>query len=484
MSDSTAKASAKGIGLFGLVGMTVSSCIGSGVFSLTGELAQVASPGASILTWIIVGFGFLMLALSIGNVATKRPKSDGVLMYAEDGFGHFAGFLSGWGYWLSAWLGNVAFVSIMASTLGYFFPYFLPGNNIGSVVFGTCIIWGLVLLIMQGVEQASFINALVMVVKVASLALFALTMIVMFSAGVFTADFWGNVYNNAVAAGSAGSDALPLGSITTQVVNAMLALMWCFVGIEGASVVAGRAERKTDIPKALIIGILIVIAVYVMCSILPYGYLPYTEIASMELPTMSYIFEQVFPGWGGTVMAVAMLISCGGCFLSFMILPAQTTQQMSEHHLLTSRWGKLDSKGVPRFSLIAAGICSEAFTIVMMLSEDAYNFFYSLCTVAIVITWIFAAAYQIKVGLEDHEIGQTLIGIIATAFLGFCTLASGWTYLLLVCILVVPGLLFYAAARRQYGNPTFTGGEKIAAALICVAALVAIVMLTVGAITI
>ena len=42
---------AKGIGLFGLIGMVVSSCIGSGVFAITGQLAGVASPGAVLVAW-------------------------------------------------------------------------------------------------------------------------------------------------------------------------------------------------------------------------------------------------------------------------------------------------------------------------------------------------------------------------------------------------------------------------------------------------
>ena len=52
---------AKGIGLFGLIGMVVSSCIGSGVFAITGQLAGVASPGAVLVAWAVVGIGFAAL---------------------------------------------------------------------------------------------------------------------------------------------------------------------------------------------------------------------------------------------------------------------------------------------------------------------------------------------------------------------------------------------------------------------------------------
>ena len=103
----------KGIGLFGLIGMVISSCIGSGVFAITGQLAQVASPGSALIAWGVVGVGFMMLALSLANLGAKRPDLPGIFQYAVAGFGPFAGFIHGWGYWLSAWLGNVHFATLL-----------------------------------------------------------------------------------------------------------------------------------------------------------------------------------------------------------------------------------------------------------------------------------------------------------------------------------------------------------------------------------
>ncbi|MEF9841689.1 MAG: arginine-ornithine antiporter, partial [Raoultibacter sp.] len=68
----------------------------------------------------------------------------------------------------------------------------------------------------------------------------------MFNAGVFTADFWGQLYDNAIAAGVAGGDAVSLGGIGSQVMNCMIIMMWVFIGIEGAAVVSSRANKKSD----------------------------------------------------------------------------------------------------------------------------------------------------------------------------------------------------------------------------------------------
>ena len=260
---------AKGIGLFGLIGMVVSSCIGSGVFAITGQLAGVASPGAVLIAWLVVGIGFATLALSLNNLGAKKPELKGIFQYAEEGFGPLAGFISGWGYWLSAWLGNIAFATMMMSTLGYFFPTFLPGNTLPCVIVASLFMWALTFLVIRGVESASFLNA-----------------IFMFNAGIFTADFWGNVYNNAVAAGEAGVDAVGLGSIGEQVMNCMIIMMWVFIGIEGAAVMSSRARNKNEVGKATVIGLICLLLIYIGCSVLPYGYMSYTEIATLDYPAM------------------------------------------------------------------------------------------------------------------------------------------------------------------------------------------------------
>ena len=73
----------KGIGLFGLIGLVVSSCIGSGVFALTGQIGQVAAPGSALVAWGVVGVGFLALALSFANLGAKRSDLHGIFSYAE-----------------------------------------------------------------------------------------------------------------------------------------------------------------------------------------------------------------------------------------------------------------------------------------------------------------------------------------------------------------------------------------------------------------
>ena len=473
----------KGIGLIGLIGMVISSCIGSGVFAITGQLAGVASPGAVLIAWLIVGVGFLALAFSLNNLTEKRSDLHGIFSYADAGWGPLAGFISGWGYWLSAWLGNVAFATMMMSTIGYFYPAFLPGNTIPCIIIASIVMWALTYLVIRGVESAAFLNAIVMVCKVAAIAVTLIFGIFLFNAGIFTADFWGNVYDNAVAAGQYGPDAAPLGGVGTQIFNCMIIMMWCFVGIEGASVVSPRAARKTDVGKATLIGFICLMLIYVGASVLPYGYMSSTEVAALDYPALVYVFSSMAPGWGGPFISIAIIISILGSWLSFTILPAETTSEMADYKLLPASWGKLNSHNAPSMSLLIVGACTQAFLIVLLFSADAYDFAFSMCTVAIVITWAFAAAYQAKWGVQNKNMVQAAIGFVAVAFQVIGVLFNGWSFLLLTCVGYIPGFFIYVKARKDYGN-AITMGEKVCMGVVSALGVLSLVLLAVGVISI
>ncbi|MCB6759455.1 basic amino acid/polyamine antiporter [Adlercreutzia equolifaciens] len=473
----------KGIGLIGLIGMVISSCIGSGVFAITGQLAGVASPGAVLIAWLIVGVGFLALAFSLNNLTEKRSDLHGIFSYADAGWGPLAGFISGWGYWLSAWLGNVAFATMMMSTIGYFYPAFLPGNTIPCIIIASIVMWALTYLVIRGVESAAFLNAIVMVCKVAAIAVTLIFGIFLFNAGIFTADFWGNVYDNAVAAGQYGPDAAPLGGVGTQIFNCMIIMMWCFVGIEGASVVSSRAARKTDVGKATLIGFICLMLIYVGASVLPYGYMSSTEVAVLDYPALVYVFSSMAPGWGGPFISIAIIISILGSWLSFTILPAETTSEMADYKLLPASWGKLNSHNAPSMSLLIVGACTQAFLIILLFSADAYDFAFSMCTVAIVITWAFAAAYQAKWGVQNKNGVQAAIGFVAVAFQVIGVLFNGWSFLLLTCVGYIPGFFIYVKARKDYGN-AITTGEKVCMGVISALGVLSLVLLAMGVISI
>ncbi|WP_459251728.1 amino acid permease, partial [Metapseudomonas phytobenefica] len=116
MSESSDK-----LRLGALVALVVGSMVGGGIFSLPQNVAASASAGATLIGWLITGVGMLMLAFVFQTLANRKPKLDGgVYAYAKAGFGDYMGFSSAWGYWISAWIGNVSYMVLLFSTLGFF----------------------------------------------------------------------------------------------------------------------------------------------------------------------------------------------------------------------------------------------------------------------------------------------------------------------------------------------------------------------------
>ena len=134
---------AKKLGLTALAAVVVSSMIGGGIYSLPQNMAAGASVGAVLIAWLITGVGIYFLANSFRILSTLRPDlTAGIYMYSREGFGAFAGFTIGWGYWLCQIFGNVGYAVITMDALNYFFPpHFAGGNNLNSIIGGSVLIW-------------------------------------------------------------------------------------------------------------------------------------------------------------------------------------------------------------------------------------------------------------------------------------------------------------------------------------------------------
>ena len=156
---------------------------------------------------------------------------------------------------------------------------------------------------------------------------------------------------------------------------------------------------------------------------------------------------------------------------------------MAKHELLPPVFNRLNKKGSPQISLIVVGVCTQAFMVTLLFTEDAYNFAFSMCTVAIVITWAFAAAYQVKFSAQHHEWGQCAIGIVAVAFQVVGVLFNGWSFLLLTCVGYIPGFFIYVKARKDYGN-AITMGEKVCMGVVSALGVLSLVLLAMGVISI
>ena len=464
MSDSPGK-----LRLGALVALVVGSMIGGGIFSLPQNMAASADVGAVLIGWVITAIGMLTLAFVFQTLANRKPDLDGgVYAYAKAGFGDYMGFSSAWGYWISAWLGNVGYFVLLFSTLGYFFPIFGEGNTPAAVIGASVLLWAVHFLVLRGIKEAAFINLVTTVAKVVPLVLFVLIALFAFKLEIFTADIWG-VKNP------------DLGSVMNQVRNMMLVTVWVFIGIEGASIFSSRAEKRSDVGKATVIGFITVLLFLMLVNVLSLGIMTQPELAKLQNPSMAAVLEHVVGHWGAVLISVGLIISLLGALLSWVLLCAEIMFAAAKDHTMPAFLRKENANHVPVNALWLTNAMVQVFLVITLFSASTYLSLIYLATSMILVPYLWSAAYALLLAVrgETYESAvaerkkDLFIGAVALIYAVWLLYAGGTKYLLLSALLYAPGAILFAKAKRELGKPIFTTVEKLIFAAVVIGALVA-----------
>ena len=464
MSESPGK-----LRLGALVALVVGSMIGGGIFSLPQNMAASADVGAVLIGWVITAIGMLTLAFVFQTLANRKPDLDGgVYAYAKAGFGDYMGFSSAWGYWISAWLGNVGYFVLLFSTLGYFFPLFGEGNTPAAVIGASVLLWAVHFLVLRGIKEAAFINLVTTVAKVVPLVLFVLIALFAFKLDIFTADIWG-VKNP------------DLGSVMNQVRNMMLVTVWVFIGIEGASIFSSRAEKRSDVGKATVIGFITVLLFLMLVNVLSLGIMTQPELAKLQNPSMAAVLEHVVGHWGAVLISVGLIISLLGALLSWVLLCAEIMFAAAKDHTMPEFLRKENANHVPVNALWLTNAMVQLFLVITLFSASTYLSLIYLATSMILVPYLWSAAYALLLAVRGETYENALkerkkdlfIGAIALIYAIWLLYAGGTKYLLLSALLYAPGAILFAKAKRELGKPIFTNVEKLIFAAVVIGALVA-----------
>ena len=452
-----------------LVALVVGSMIGGGIFSLPQNMAASADVGAVLIGWVITAIGMLTLAFVFQTLANRKPDLDGgVYAYAKAGFGDYMGFSSAWGYWISAWLGNVGYFVLLFSTLGYFFPIFGEGNTPAAVIGASVLLWAVHFLVLRGIKEAAFINLVTTVAKVVPLVLFVLIALFAFKLDIFTADIWG-VKNP------------DLGSVMNQVRNMMLVTVWVFIGIEGASIFSSRAEKRSDVGKATVIGFITVLLFLMLVNVLSLGIMTQPELAKLQNPSMAAVLEHVVGHWGAVLISVGLIISLLGALLSWVLLCAEIMFAAAKDHTMPEFLRKENANHVPVNALWLTNAMVQVFLVITLFSASTYLSLIYLATSMILVPYLWSAAYALLLAVRGETYENALrerkkdlfIGAIALIYAIWLLYAGGTKYLLLSALLYAPGAILFAKAKHELGKPIFTNVEKLIFAAVVIGALVA-----------
>ena len=440
-----------------LIALVVGSMIGGGIFSLPQNMAARADAGAVLIGWGITAVGMLALAFVFQTLANRKPELNaGVYAYAKAGFGVYMGFSSAWGYWISAWLGNVGYFVLLFSTLGFYYPVFGEGNTPVAIGCASLLLWSVHFVVMRGIKEAAFINLVTTIAKVVPLLVFIVIAALAFRADIFTRDIWGRSNPS-------------IGSVLEQVRNMMLVTVFVFIGIEGASVYSGRAQQRSDVGKATVIGFLGVLALLVLVNVLSLGVMTQPELAGLQNPSLASVFEHVVGPWGALLISVGLAVSLLGALLSWALLCAEILFATAKDKTLPRFLTRENANHVPVNALWLTNSMIQGFLLVTLFSAGTYTSLIYLASSMILVPYFWSAAYAVLLAMRgEGYAGQPgtrrkdlLVAGIALVYALWLLYAGGLKYLLLSALLYAPGVILFAWARREQRQPLFTTWEKL-----------------------
>jgi APA family basic amino acid/polyamine antiporter len=379
----------KGLGLTSATMLVMGSMIGSGIFIVSADIArQVDSPALLIAAWLVTGFMTIVAALSYGELAAMMPRAGGQYVYLREALGPLWGFLYGWTLFLVIQTGTIAAVGVaFGKFLGVFFPsissshwivhfWKVPAIPIGPMVLGNMdvglntqnlvavlVVVFLSVVNIYGVRTGAFIQNIFTFTKAA--ALFGLViagLVVGRNLPALLANFHGNFSHNAgwsmrhaVQVGVGGPTAW-VGVLTILAV-AQVGSLFSADAWNNVTFTAGEVKNPSrNLPLSLALGTGTVIALYVACNFIYLNVLPLN--GSMHGATImergikfatedrvaTAVLTQMFGGFGGSLMAVAIMIATFGCVNGLVLAGARVYYAMAKDGLFFRNVGKLHPK--------------------------------------------------------------------------------------------------------------------------------------------
>ncbi|HTN72782.1 MAG TPA: amino acid permease [Methylomirabilota bacterium] len=308
------------IGLFDAVMLISGDMIGTGIFISTGVIAaQVPSPGGVLLVWIFGGLLALTGALSCAELSASLPYAGGDYNYIREAYGKLMGFLSGWSSFLVTFSGAIAFLAVIFNEyMSFFFPVLgskellfsaaIPLISINITV-GTLFSILVVMLISAlhciGVRQGTVTQNILTVIKIGSLV--GIILLGVFIGKGDTAHFsplfeWDKIAKSSVFA------------------SAFIPAIFAYSGWNAVIYIAGEVkDPDRNLPKALLMGNLIVIVLYLAINVVYIYGVPVTdmkgaarisEVATTALfgyPTSAWITALITVSILGALNVVTML---------------------------------------------------------------------------------------------------------------------------------------------------------------------------------
>ena len=334
------------LGLGAVVSLGVGTVIGSGIFSSVGEVAAASGCAAiTILAFIVGGIIMIPQNMVAAEITAACPDDGGFYVWFREAGSRPLAFLCGW---TTFWGGDPPSYSIMALALADYIAFFIPGiAGIGIKLLATALIVTFMIINMRSVEVGG------------KFLTFMTSFALLIGVGLFYADKT-MISAPAMAGASTGFKALLAGVSATT---------WSYAGMATACSMAGEVkDPEKTIPKALIITVFVIIAIYTSLAAAVTGLLPMNLLTASSAPVAEAAAQIPVIGSAAGVMTafIAIIVIIASLHGTIMCQP-RIEYAMAKDGLFFRKFAEIH----PKWETPANSIMySCAVSIVLVFAAD------------------------------------------------------------------------------------------------------------------
>ncbi|XWW44177.1 amino acid permease [Fibrella sp. USSR17] len=355
------------LGLLDATMIVSGSMIGSGIFIVTAEITRnVGGAGWMLAMWALAGLVTVIAAVSYGELAAMFPKAGGQYVYLREAYNPLVGFLYGWSFFTVIQTGTIAAVGVaFAKFTAYLIPAFSETNFLLDLSFfrlsaaqlvSIFIIVLLTYINSRGVKEGAALQTFLTLVKLVSL--FGL-IVCGFIWGV-DADVWRANWQNAWSLSALNQVD---GQVTYTSLSGLAAFGAIAIAMKGTlfssdswhsiTSIASEVKRpQRNIGLSLVLGTLVVTAIYLLANLMYLAVVPLQAIAFAPSDRVGVVAADYIFGSSGTIIiAIMVMISTFGCNNGLILSGARVYYIMAKDGLFFRKAGVLNKNDVPGFSL-------------------------------------------------------------------------------------------------------------------------------------
>jgi basic amino acid/polyamine antiporter, APA family len=431
---------AGGLGLTSATGLVIGTVIGAGVFTMPAVLASAGTISLAVLA--VIAVGAMVLAVLFGQLTRRIPNSDGGLYaYARYEFGDFAGYLTGWCYWVQAWAGNAAIVSSWVFYCDALFGIKPSGlGNWGIALVGLWIPAGINL---AGIRQTAWIQNVTVVLKYLPLLFVAVV-------GWFF-----------VSKANFGAFNASGGSLYSAIGIAAGVALFSFIGVETAAITAKRVkDPRRNVGRASLLGTGAATIVYLAVSAAVMGLVSQRALVNNGAPFVN-AFQTIFPhgAWSGKLVAALAAVSGFGALIGWTLVTAEVSRAPANDGLFPRPFAWTDRRDTAWFGVVAAAVLPSLLMLWRYTSSSGltvFTYLVDLTVVTVAIPYLFSACAQLtylvarRRPVQGWPLARDLsITVAAVLFSMWVAFAAGYAAVYQAMVVVFAGIILYAFVRAH-----------------------------------